>query len=272
MSNLDTYSTGDPDRARQLDQFYTCPEVAGQCYKFLWSYLEPREYQFIEPSAGGGSFSRLLPQGSRAYDLDPKCDGLVKKDFFNVRLPYDDNVVVVGNPPFGKNSSTAIKFFNHAARGAEIISFILPRTFRKHSVQKRLSRNFHLRREWLLPDDAFLFLEESISVPTVFQIWEYSPYPRIVPNLSTTHPDFAFTSPDDADFGLQRCGANSGKIHDNMMASPNSHYFIRAKVPNVRAIMSTIDFSSAAKATAGNPSLAKTEIVELYDRQKKSFN
>lgn len=272
MPIIYTDSTVDHDHARHFDQFYTCPKVAAECYDRLWDYLEPREYQFIEPSAGNGSFSRLLPIGSRAYDLYPRCEGIVKEDFFNVRLPYDDNVVVVGNPPFGKNSSAAINFFNHAARGAEIISFILPRTFQKHSIHKRLSRDFHLRREWLLPDWAFSFLGKPVSVSTVFQIWECSRYPRSVPDKPITHSDFEFALAAHADFAIQRCGAAAGRVHQDMMASTSSHYFIRAKAPHVKAIMSIIDFATTAKATAGNPSLAKTEIVELYEQQKRTFN
>lgn len=72
-----------------------------------------------------------MPPGRFACDIDPQGDGIVKLDFFDFELPYDDRVVVVGNPPFGRNSSLAIRFFNKAACGAEIIAFIVPRSFKK---------------------------------------------------------------------------------------------------------------------------------------------
>ena len=52
--------------------------------------------------------------------------------------------LVVGNPPFGKISSIAIKFFNKSAEYADCIAFIIPRTFKRVSVQNKLNLNFHL--------------------------------------------------------------------------------------------------------------------------------
>ena len=41
------------------------------------------------------------------------------------------NILIVGNPPYGKNCSTAINFFNHAVTISDFIAFIIPKTFRK---------------------------------------------------------------------------------------------------------------------------------------------
>jgi len=50
-----------------LDQFYTKPQVAKDCYKKFLKVAEDlgvdlSGYIFIEPSAGCGCFSQLLPK------------------------------------------------------------------------------------------------------------------------------------------------------------------------------------------------------------------
>lgn len=259
------------EHQRERDQFFTSEEVAAECYALLWSYLTPFEYLFIEPSAGEGAFAQLFPVGGRAYDIEVRYPGVIETDFLGVNLPYSDNVVVVGNPPFGKNAKLAVQFFNHAARRAFIIAFILPRSFQKISVQNRLHRHFHLRREWLIPDDAFIFDGKRRSVPTVFQIWEWSPEMRPIVILPTSHPDFIFTTRTDADFAVRRVGVKAGIIHDELGQSANSNFFVKAVAPFVRQIMEEIDFGEVVVRTAGSPCLAKTELVELYTRQRKKL-
>lgn len=231
------------------------------CYDLLRCYLTPADYLFVEPSAGHGAFSRLFPLGSRAYDIDPKNESIVRIDFFDVDLPYRDMIAVVGNPPFGKNASMAIKFFNHAARRADIIAFIVPRSFQKPSIQKRLHRHFHLRREWPIPDGAFQFDGTPKTALTVFQIWEWAPERRAVPIFAMTHPDFVFTKRDEADFMVRRIGGHVGKVHREFEQSDGSNYFIRAKKHYVETILTEIDFTPVAARTTGNPSLTKPELV-----------
>ena len=67
-----------------------------------------------------------------------------------------------------------------------------------------------------------------------------------------------------ADFAIQRVGVNAGRVHLNFNLSPASHYYIRAKVRYVKDNMDQVDFSKVTGNTAGNPYLAKAEIVALY--------
>ena len=257
------------NRSRDLDQFYTRPEIALACYDQLRKYLEPIDDRFIEPGAGTGSFLHILPPGSIGYDIDPKHPHIVLHDLLKINMPYDDNIIVIGNPPFGKNASKAVRFFNHAALGAFIIAFILPRTFGKDSILRRLHCHYHLRREWPVPDNSFLLDGKQMSIPTVFQIWEWAPEVCPLPHVSTEHPNFEFTAPDRAQFAIQRIGANAGKIPDKTTKSASSHYFIRPLKPHVEAMMKMIDFSPTAKMTAGKPSIATTELVKLYGSRGK---
>ena len=257
-------------KARLFDQFNTCPKVAAYLYSVFCNYFDPIRYQCIEPSAGEGAFSDLLPSGSIAYDIDPKGSNIIKADFFKVVLPTGNPIAIIGNPPFGKNSSMAVKFFNRAAGSADVIAFVLPKTFKKVSVQNRLDNRFHLMHEETLPERSFIFNGEPKSVPTVFQIWVKRKEPRLLKILPVKHQEFEFTKPALADFAIQRVGKDAGKIHFDFSASQNSHYFITAKVEagSVVSLMMRLDLNEVASWTAGNPSLAKTELVAAYTAQK----
>jgi hypothetical protein len=125
-----------------LDRFYTNETIATDVYKKFVRALG-RDFDqidlFIEPSAGSGAFFNLLPPEKRlGYDLEPACEGVVQQDFYTT----DDSqlnsecIAYIGNPPFGKNASDAIKFFNHCAKNpkAHYISFVVPKSFQKSSI------------------------------------------------------------------------------------------------------------------------------------------
>lgn len=257
-------------RARKLDQFYTDDDVAKEMYDWFCTQFDPNELVFVEPSAGRGAFSRLFPADSLAYDIDPQGPGIIKADFLSTPLPKAGRVAVVGNPPFGKNASMAVKFFNHAATKAKVIAMIFPLTFQKVSLQNRLNLKFHCIAEKVVPQNAFIMSGQKKNVPAVFQIWARGENSRGKNILPTTHPDFKFTSADSAAFAIQRVGADAGKVHHDFSSSKNSHYFMSANAEGVELVFTSIDFGPVARRTAGVPSLAKTELVDLYARHKES--
>ena len=140
----------------RLDQHYTRPDIAMQLYGLVLEHVDEAAHLMFEPSAGKGAFSRLMPAGSIAIDIAPAGPGIIRADFLGIRPSSDRPIAVVGNPPFGRSSSMALRFFNHAARFANSISFILPRTFRKGPTENRLDRAFNLLREEPVPPNAFL--------------------------------------------------------------------------------------------------------------------
>lgn len=265
-------SNDDRDLEVVLDQYYTQVNVAAHCYSIMLEYLaaqicdQPAGYRLsdlllVEPSGGTGSFFRLMPVGSISYDKDPKYPGIETADFLEVQIPNDRPIVILGNPPFGRNASMAVRFFNQAASQAIVIGFILPASFKKASIQNRLDRRFHLVSEHQIAPNAFLFKDKPVSVPAVFQIWERRDQQRRLWSRETTHPDFEFTEPSLADFAIQRVGARAGRVHHNFKRSQSSHYFIKG---DVEAVMRQLDFASVARNVAGNRSLAKSEIIRLY--------
>lgn len=245
----------------KLDQYYTRQEVADRCYEIFKELFDPARHQMVEPSAGTGAFYVSLPAGSIGLDVDPKHPDILAADFLKVTIESPRPVAFIGNPPYGRNASTAVGFFNHAARQSNVVALILPRTFRKASVVNRLDRAFRLVREEEMPADAFLFRSKPFHLDAVFQVWRRDREPRETQAVETRHPDFEFTTPDRADFAIQRVGARAGRVHRDLTRSPSSHYFIRG---DVEAIMRRLDFGRFTGNVAGNPSLARSEIVALY--------
>ncbi len=167
---------------------------------------------WIEPSAGAGAFLSQLPPCRIGIDLAPEHPEVERADFLSW-LP-DQSIkspIVIGNPPFGKNASLAVRFFNHAAIFASRIAFIVPRTFEKESIQSRLHRAFHLETSLILPQTSFLFEGRPYDVPAVWQVWGRRDELRAVHRSSLTCRDFVFCKPDEADFAVQRIGANAGR-------------------------------------------------------------
>jgi hypothetical protein len=239
----------------------------------------------LEPSAGSGSFLDLLPKQKRiGLDLEPAHPEVTKQDFFDFKPEGNKKYYVVGNPPFGKNSSLAVRFFNHSATFADKIAFIVPRTFRKPSIINRLDQGFHLVRQVILPLDAFHVPSgESYEVPTVFQVWEKRAEPREKIKTVTEHEDFEFVkinqNPSDpekiiqcelADFCVRRVGAAAGKVYKDYMEKYRdwkSHYYIKENVQGVEDAMRMIDWDrldSPKYDTAGNPSISKNELIKAY--------
>lgn len=99
----------------RFDQFYTTRPFARECYDFYLEDFGDCGYRMIEPSAGDGAFFELLPTGSIGYDIRPKSSGIVRANFLEVTLPTDRKNAVIGNPPFGRNASQAVRHFNRAA-------------------------------------------------------------------------------------------------------------------------------------------------------------
>lgn len=261
VANKNAASNDNHASSKKLDQYYTQSDVAKHFYGIFKRHIDPGKYLMVEPSAGTGSFFKLMPPGSLGYDIAPKYPGIVTADFLTVTIKTDRAIAILGNPPFGKNSSAAVRHFNHAARQASVIAFIVPRTFRKAFIENRLDRHFRLVCEYDVPANAFLFQSKPYNVPAVFQIWIRSQKIRASRPVKTTHPDFEFTTKDRADFAIQRVGARAGRVHHDFTKSPSSHYFIRGPVEH---IMRQLDFLSVVGDVAGNPSLAKSEIVALY--------
>ena len=108
-----------------LDKYFTSDELAQYCVKKTKEVIG-RDVEFLEPSAGNGVFLKYLSTGTKAYDIEPENDIIIKQDFLELDLPYNENLCIIGNPPYGSRLNLALAFCNKAFELAEYVSFILP--------------------------------------------------------------------------------------------------------------------------------------------------
>lgn len=246
-------------REIKLEKFYTKVDTA----KFCLSFLNLEDYdKIIEPSAGNGSFSNLLD--CLAFDIEPENDNIIKADFLNLNIEKKGKILVVGNPPFGRQSSLAIKFINHASIFADTIAFILPLSFKKESMMKKLNGHLHLINVVSLSNNAFYYCNKDYNIPCAFFIFKYKEEIREKSKKYKTE-DFDFVNKEIADYSIRRVGHYAGKI-EGLDVSKESHYFIKDN-NNAIEILKQIKYPSASN-TVGSRSISKNEIVKEYLEQK----
>jgi predicted RNA methylase len=272
QTNMETKQTKGLNR-NTIDKYYTKDIVVELCLNIVKKYIQinPDEL-IIEPSAGNGSFItgiKSITSNFKFYDLEPDNDEIIKQDY----LLYDyeetfSKIHIIGNPPFGRQSSLAIKFIKKSCEFCDSVSFILPKSFKKDSLKKTFPLNFHLIFEIDLPDKSFLVDGVEHNVPCIFQIWEKKPTNRVV-NEKLEPVNFIFVEKTkNPDISFRRVGVNAGTIYKKIdEKSIQSHYFI--KFTNGKSItdnmnkLSTIiyDFNN----TVGPKSISKQELIFKFN-------
>jgi hypothetical protein len=269
-------------RAQKLDKFYTNDTTVDKCMNILYSKFDYSDFDLtIEPSAGNGAFLKKIIGRYQAFDIEPESENITKMDFFNYKPDNELNkILVVGNPPFGKCSSLAVKFFNHSAGFAEVIAFIIPRTFRRISIQNRLDLNFELVEDIELSVNPCCF-SVPVSVKCCFQIWKRNKTPRQKIPLNMTHPHFSFVSngpndensqptpPSTADFAIKAYGGKCGEIceKDLYKLRPKSWHFIKCNsiidLENLKKNFKSLDYKISNDSARQN-SIGRSDLVNLY--------
>ena len=253
------------DAGVEHDQFFTRPAVAKQFADWVKSHNLPVS-RIIEPAAGNMDLARYFP-GIEMFDLDPKFPEIKQQDFFTADHDPEPGFLVVMNPPFGRGSDLAIRFFNKAADFAEYIAMIVPRTFRRDSVQTRLHQNYHLVDEYVLPKNSFYLPNEGpergYDVPAVAQIWQRKTERRPKPAAPVTTANFTYVrNPADADFAFRMKGRRAGQIvtQDFESANPNSFFFVRGDVTPWQAV----DWSQLGNDVMGARNISKADIAKAF--------
>lgn len=177
LANMDIdYSKFD---FKEKDQFFTPLATSKYCYSKFIQVMNKNgdcenDYTFIEPSAGSGSFLKLLPQEKRiGLDIEPKCEEIMKQDFLEWHPHENKKYIVIGNPPFGLRGQLALKFINHSSTFADYVCFILPQLFesdgkgvpRKRVTGLNLIHCEKLNSNFESPDN------KPVNVECIFQIW-----------------------------------------------------------------------------------------------------
>ncbi len=268
-------------REAGLDQFYTIPTVAKACIQRIGDRYDWSNWGLVvEPSAGNGSFLIQIPSEKRiGMDLSPQHPDIIRQDFFEYTPPQmEEPILVIGNPPFGRNCSLAIKFFQHAVQWADVIAFIVPRTFRRISVHNKLPRSLHLVWDEDIPSEPCSF-DPPMAAKCCFQIWKRRLDARPFITLPTTHPDWEFmgfgpndeqgqpTPPIGADFAIRAYGGACGEIVETGLENlyPKSWHWISARIDRaiLRDRFQSLDYT-VSQDTARQNSIGKGELVRLY--------
>jgi len=263
----------------QVDKFYTIPSISEKCINTIGSFYKWSDWGLVvEPSAGNGSFLTLIPTDKKiGMDILPDRIDIIKQDFFTY-TSFIPNILVVGNPPFGRVSSLAIKFFNHASQWANVIAFILPRTFRRISVHNKLNLHFHLLFDEDIPMKPCSF-SPNMMAKCCFQIWEKRNTSRMIIELPITHNDWEFVgygpkddkgqpTPPNADFAIRAYGGKCGEITKELgTLRPKSWHWITSNIDVDILIkrFNSLDYTISLD-TARQNSIGKGDLVELYSR------
>ena len=255
------------------EKYYTNSEVSKQCIDFFMSIVKPDINDIIiEPSAGSGSFSdhlRDIFPNLFCYDLYPEKSYILKQNYleFTMSECVAEPVHVIGNPPFGRQSSLVRKFIKKSMEFASSISFILPRSFKKQSMQKAFSLDFHLEFEIDLPKNSFSLNGEVHDVPCIFQIWKkYTHLRQVVPPSKPDSFNFVKKTNLDIDFSITRVGGCAGRLNEEYEScSASSNYFIKLNDTidknKFKEMYKTIQFLD--NNTVGPKSISKSELINF---------
>ena len=260
-----------------IDKYYTKPSVVKQCIELVKKYIKISNNDLIiEPSAGNGSFIediKTLSSNYKFYDLEPEHNEVCKQDFLDfdykkLKQEYT-NIHIIGNPPFGRQASSAKKFIEKCCLFSNSISFILPKSFKKDSMKKSFEKHYHLIYEIDLLENSFLVNGIETDVPCVFQIWQYKE--EIRNEVEKKLPlNFKFVEKKDTpDISFRRVGVNAGTIMKEINdKSFQSHYFI--KFTNNKPINENIEKLKLIKFnfnnTVGPKSISKPELIDEFNK------
>jgi predicted RNA methylase len=210
----------------------TIVELAGKLdinsYKATW----------VEPAGGTGNFIFAAQMAGitniKSWDIEPKSAGIVKGNFLEQDLSkLARPLIVYGNPPFGRNNSLAVKFFNHASEHADVIAFLVPRSWRKWSVHNKLDKRFELVSDIDVDEDRGYIKKVGFE---------------------------------DADVSMTVFGHGCGKVKREFPRVSNStQMFLQADEYVIKAL-EKIDFSEFYERTAYVEALSIKEIMYCLNR------
>ena len=260
-----------------IDKYYTNQDAVNLCIENIKKYVIPNDIDvIIEPSAGNGAFIagiKSLTYNQIFYDIEPENEEIIKQDFLMLDIHAiglygtENKIHIVGNPPFGRQSSLAIKFIKKSCEFADSISFILPKSFKKDSMTKKFPLNFHCIFEIDLPDNSFIVNGVAYNVACIFQIWMKRSYNReAIEQIEPLHFKFVKKT-ENPDISFRRVGVNAGTIDASCEKSIQSHYFI--KFTNNKSIADNITLLSAItydfNNTIGPKSISKQELIQKFN-------
>ena len=260
-------------RVTGKEQYYTPKPLALELVAQIEKILGPLAGKTVlEPAGGTGAFIEAVQSAGVSkvisFDIEPLHDSVSVGDFLEQEI-NQKNLITISNPPFGRNNSLSIPFFNHAAEASDAICFIVPRSWRKWSVTNRLDLSFELALDIDLDldyvDAEGLPLSSKTHLATCFQIWKKTNKPRKVVRV-VDKGIIEKVSPDQADVSLTIFGYGCGKVRTQFEPVANTtQMFLKLHHPKALAALESVDYSKFFRNTAYTEALSLQEINYLLN-------
>ena len=262
-------------RVTGTEQYYTPPGLAHELViTTLATIPNANNRSFLEPAGGTGSFVDALRNSGIsnlvAFDKYPKHEAVLRQDFLDWQ-PSGNNFVTISNPPFGRNNALSVPFFNKAADFSDYIAFLVPRSWRKWSVQNRLDLRFHLVLDQEVrvqyEDENGEKIAKQNDLRTCFQIWEKQETLRAKVQV----PDnqlIAKSTPAEADLAIRVFGYGCGSVMEDFPRVENTTLmFLRILDNRVKRVIKGLDYERFAINTAYTKALSFQEINFLLNEE-----
>tara|TARA_R110002060_G_scaffold1197_1_gene2607 strand:- start:619 stop:1491 length:873 start_codon:yes stop_codon:yes gene_type:complete len=245
------------------EQYYTTPDVVDLCLSLVKEHIELEGRKLLEPCAGTGEFVKgfqrigIKDDDIVCLDIEPKHPMVTKGNYLETNMEHKAFISIT-NPPFGRASSLAKKFFNHGAEHSDYICYLIPKAWRKWSTQNALDERFHLIADIQMPDNCFYLPDgskkDSSVLNTVFQIWEKREAKRkkivvpdnklikkIIPKVKNGKKIIL-----NANFEIVQFGYSCGKtkeITDKQVPFKTTTMYLKVDREDVKEALANIDFS-----------------------------
>jgi len=261
-------------RVTGKEQYYTPTETALEIFDGIRGIMPDfKKRVFLEPAGGTGSFiNAAIAAGFStivSYDIEPLHPKVKLGNFLEQNLEIS-GAITATNPPFGRCNSLSIPFFNHAAKYSDLIVFIVPRSWRKWSVQNKLNRNFHLVRD----DDLTINYVDAKgehnyqknNLRTCIQYWKRDD--SLLRPLYSVQDMGVITkcSFEDAEVSLTIFGYSCGTVKTEFPRKKNTtQMFLKLNHPLALEALENVDFSRFFNHTAYTEALSIKEINYLLN-------
>lgn len=260
-------------RVTGKEQYYTPRELASELVSKVKQLVPDFSSRTVlEPAGGTGAFVEAAKAAGAkkvlSVDIEPKHGDVGKADYLSTTLKLVD-AVTISNPPFGRNNSLSIPFFNRAADTSEYIAFIVPRSWRKWSVINRLDRRFHLVLDEDLAidyvDDTHTLISKKNNLKTCFQVWQRKDELRELVKIE----DRGYVTkvkPEEADVALTVFGFSCGRVNTEFERKANTtRMFLKLNHPKALKALQSANFERFSKNTAYTEALSFQEINFLLN-------
>jgi len=250
------------ERVTGKEQYYTPTDTAKHCVQIM-DQIAFRDL-YLEPAGGTGSFIEALEgRNVVSYDIEPKHPLVQKADFLETPLELS-NVITLSNPPFGRNHSLSIPFFNKCADVSDYIAFIIPKSWRKWSILNKLDRRFHLIYDEEL--DVDYIDGGSGKLNTIFQVYEKRCNLRDLITIPDNNYITKVKNPKDADVALTVFGRGCGEVRYSFESEPKTtQMYLKVNQPWVMDVLPTLDYKRFYENVAFTEALSINEINYLLN-------